>query len=159
MGVIVFSPNYAQNQAKDQTGKHPFDPSMTYTVENMAAVLIAAGGSDQRIGAAVGAEPAVVDMGSVFQSAILGTGLLKMPLPRPHNASYHDANELKAKLISEDPCQQYVEVVDSVHTSHSCSDPHMTIYIKTAKHQAIGQKIHICVKPDGVKWAFDKVHA
>jgi hypothetical protein len=156
-GLIIFSNHYLQYQGKEQAsppGKIPAD--MTYSLENMVQVLIAAGAGNQRIGPAVGTDPHFVDMGSEFSKAILTTGLLQMPQPLPHNESYHAANAKKQSLIAAEN-KNYVEVLEGIHTSHSCTAPHLTIYVyKNGKVE--GQKIHVCVTPSGKSWLFDKIH-
>jgi hypothetical protein len=158
MGVIVFTNYYTQFQGVDQTKTHPIDASMTYTVENLTEVIIAAGKANQNIGSAVGTEPAVFDLATPFAQSVLNTGLLKTPLPRPHNQLYHDTSDERSEAIKNDPGGHYLEVIESVHVSVSCLSPHLTVYVKTNKHATVGNKIHICVKPDGVKWAFDSIH-
>lgn len=157
MGVIVFSNLYRQHQGVDQTKTHPIGADMTYEVDNLVEVIIAAGKANQNIGAAVGTEPTVIDMATPFAQSVLSTGLLKAPLPLPHNPQYHAAAAARTKAIKEDPGGQYVDVVESVHVSLSCTSPHLTVQVMTSEFKSVGTKIHICVKPEGTKWAFDKI--
>ena len=156
-GVIVFNANCLTNQGNSQKADKPFPADMTFAIDNLVAVLVAAGKADGRIGTAVGTEPQVFDVGTPFKDCSMTTGLLKMPAPLPANQPYHMV--MAAKEVA---CKQttggYLEVREGMHISHSCSDPHLTVLIYGSDRKQIGQNIHICAEPDGTKWKFTRVH-
>jgi hypothetical protein len=156
-GIIVFSPNYKMYEGKSQVTTKPMPQNMTYETDNMVAVLVAAGKVDSRIGGVVEESATPFNIGELFGSCVMTTGLLKMPAPRPNNGAYHDMVDAKEMAIKQ-KAAGYLEVVEGVHISHSCADPHLTVIVYDATRKAMGQKIHVCVEAEGTSWKFTKVH-
>jgi hypothetical protein len=44
-----------------------------------------------------------------------------------------------------------------MHTSSSCSDPHLTVLPYGSDGRQIGTRIHVCAEPDGAEWKFTRV--
>lgn len=157
-GLISFNANYLANQGKSQKADKPFPTGMTFEIVNLVEVLIAAGKADPRIGAAVGTEPQVFDIGGPFSTCAMTTkGLLTLPTPLPANPAYWDVFDKKiaaCKLLGTN-C---LEVKEGMHISHSCLDPHLTVLVYASDGKQVGKNIHVCAEPDGPKWKFTKVH-
>lgn len=157
-GLIVFGPNYLKNQGASQLANKPIPSDMTFAVDNLVAVLIDAGKTDQRIGAAVGLSPAVFDVGTPYSTCVMQTkGLLTLPAPMPSNSAYWDAVNKKEEAIKS-LIGNFLEVKEGIHISFSCSDPHMTVLIYSQERKQIGTNIHVCAEADGKQWKFTKVH-
>ncbi|MEO7964725.1 MAG: hypothetical protein ABIT38_12560, partial [Gemmatimonadaceae bacterium] len=90
-GLIVFGPNFLKHQGVSQVAAKPFPIGMTFDVDNMVEVLVAAGKTDIRIGSAVGTQPLVYDVGTSFSTCLMETkGLLQLPAAGEHNKAYWD---------------------------------------------------------------------
>ncbi|MGO9965804.1 MAG: hypothetical protein ACLPY2_00905 [Bryobacteraceae bacterium] len=157
MPAILFPENFRSNEGKCQVVGKEMPSGMTYTIANLADVIIAAKAHNSDIAVAVGDNPPIVDLAAPFSTALKTTGLLVLAKPLPHNPDYHQAVGRKSEAL-KDKSAWHIEVVDSVHMSLSCTDPHLSIYIKTNAGTARGPKIHICVIANGAAWAFDKIH-
>jgi hypothetical protein len=157
-GLIVFNPGYLTNQGKSQIATKPFPSDMTFAVNNLVEVLIAAGKEDHRIGEAVGTSPAVFDIGTPFSTCTMQTkGLLTSPVPLPSNAAYWDVCDKKSEAV-KNLIGNRLDVKEGMHISYSCTDPHMTVLIFSQEGKQVGQNIHVCAEADGVKWKFTRVN-
>ncbi|WP_310496755.1 hypothetical protein [Sandarakinorhabdus sp.] len=153
--VIVFGFNYKDHEGVSQNAALPMPAGMSYAVADLVAVLVAAGAANGAIGGVVGAHPVVHDIGAFKAGATMVTiGLLTMVAPLPANAPYHAAIAAKTVAVAG---QGYLEVVESMHISHSCPDPHMTVIIRNAQGAQVGQKIHVCAAANGNVWQFTHV--
>lgn len=157
-GIIVFTVNYKQFEGTSQKkDTHPMPADMTYSTQNMVDVLVAAGKVDGRIGGVVEESATPYNLGEAMEGGSWTTGLLKMPAPSPSNAVYHALSGAKETAI-KNKAAGHLEVVEGVHISHSCIEPHLTVVVYDKDRKQVGQKIHVCVEPDGKAWKFKSIH-
>lgn len=156
-GIIVFNLNYRQFEGVDQTGKNGIAADMTYSVQNMVDVLIAAGKVDGRIGGVVGDAADAYDFGQFAGKLQVISPTMQIPLQRPANAAFHELQDASSAAI-KNKAAGHLSVVDGVHISLSCGKPHLSVYVHDLKGAAVGHKIHVCVAAQGKAWTFDSVH-
>jgi hypothetical protein len=157
-GLVVFSAGNLVNQGRSQIAAKPFPPGMSFELDNLVEVLVAAGKVETTIGAAVGEAPTVFDLGTPFSTCTIEEkGLLKWPAPLPLNGVYWDVFA-KKKTAVKGHAGSYLEVKEALHISASCSDVHLTVLVFAQGGKQIGKNIHVCVEPDGTRWKFTRVH-
>jgi len=157
-GLIVFNAGWLSNQGNTQVPAKPFPTGMSFDVDNLVEVLVAAGAKDTRIGGAVGTAPVVFDLGTPFARCVMeGKGLLQLPAQRPANGAYWDEFDRRGAAVKVHT-GTHLQVKEGMHISGSCTDPHLTVLVYGSDGRQIGTNIHVCAEPDGNRWKFTRVH-